>query len=438
MQGWDAPKPRSSSTYNSRFTRGTTTILTKYGVGKPSRDEYELAHCSLHAMNGGTKSSSLCFDLDRCMRIMSTSTNNTTKTKHPSKQMQMQMQLPMKIYAHGENSKNMLERAIRIGNRNHNTSTNTSLIASLIEITNDANNACLLFASSSDAITATKSPQWNLGKNHFIIRENVGDFPFGPTQHAMAALGSNTFSEAGFRSGYDVAVPMGAKWKVPGHLQRDANDVGRTRPYLLTFKGSIQNSLQPYYQHRWLAAEYLWNVNEQISAESQQESGGKVKIDVQCKKMNLISGKRIIKGYDESPSAENYNDMMLNSTFGFCPGGSGISSYRFAEVLSAGGIPVVVAGTIPVLSPEVDWSGCIVVVSEARIVDLPRILRMILLDEDEIRDRRDSCRQLYLSLYSSNDLTIAFMMRVWVQRIENAIREKEMFARLNDLMAEGN
>ena len=57
----------------------TTTILTKYGVGKVIRNEHELAHCSLHAMNGGTKDSSLCFDLDRCMII-----NNQYKSRRKS------------------------------------------------------------------------------------------------------------------------------------------------------------------------------------------------------------------------------------------------------------------------------------------------------------------------------------------------------------------
>jgi len=80
--------------------------------------------------------------------------------------------------------------------------------SSLIERTEDANGACLLFADSSKAITATKSPHWKLGKNYFIRRENIGHPPFGPTPYVMTALESKTFIEANFWSGYDIAVPM--------------------------------------------------------------------------------------------------------------------------------------------------------------------------------------------------------------------------------------
>lgn len=110
------------------------------------------------------------------------------------------------------------------GNQNHNQNTPLS---SLIDMTNDANNACLFFASSSDAITATKSPHWNLQSSrqepiHHSRTAIVGEHPFGPTEYAMAAMESNTLSRKlafGFRSSYDVAVPMRSKWKMPEDSQ---------------------------------------------------------------------------------------------------------------------------------------------------------------------------------------------------------------------------
>lgn len=411
-QGWDSPKPRSSSSYNSKFIRGQSNIITKYGVGKINKEEYEQAQCSLHPMNGASQPvSSLCFDLDRCIVDSTSNNNHNNSTNNNSNKVQKQMQLPMKVFLHGNYSETLFRNAFK----------KDKDLSSLMEITKDPNSACLFFAHYREAVETTKSPHWNFGKNHFILKENTGDHPFGKTQHAMAALGHRVFTDANFRPGYDVSTPMWPKWKVPQELKAMANDVYRERPYLMSFKGTIVNSFQPFYQHRWLAAEYLWEEPD-------------FRIDVRCKKMSMIPGreKRVVKPYEVEPSPEDYNDLMLNSTFGFCPGGSSITSYRFTEYLSAGAIPVIVAGTIPPLSPEVDWSNCLVTVSEARIVDLRRILRDI--SREEVLERRRNCRNIYSSLFQSNDFAISYIMRIWVQRIENAIEEREKLKDLNKLV----
>ena len=198
-----------------RSTRETTLrrFLQNMVLGKS---------CSLHAMNGGTKDSSLCFDLDRCMSI-----NNQYKARRKSycttKTKQMQLVANENIctwHKLHEHARECYHIHIA-GNKNPNPNTPLS---SLIEITNDANNAYLFFASSTDAITATKPPHWNIQSRqepfHYSRKANVGDHPFGPTQHAMAALGNKTSSEARFRSSYDVAVPMRATWKIPEDLQQ--------------------------------------------------------------------------------------------------------------------------------------------------------------------------------------------------------------------------
>ena len=77
------------------------------------------------------------------------------------------------------------------------------------------------------------------------------------------------------------------------------------------------------------------------------------------------------------------------------------SSYRFGEVLLAGGIPVIVPGTIPPLHPEIDWGRCIVTVSETRIVDLPRLLRGM--SEEEVRKRQTECQRLFNQIIKEAD-----------------------------------
>jgi hypothetical protein len=165
-----------------------------------------------------------------------------------------------------------------------------------------------------------------------------------------------------------------------------------------------------------------------------------VVVDVQCKHRKLLGGKATYKPY--RMDASSYNDMIWNSTFGFSPGGSSVGSYRFGEVLSTAGIPVVTQDFAPPLSPEVDWSKCIVIVSEARIVDLPRILRNI--PQEEIRMRQQACWQLLQHVIGDHQkqgdngwrhdarITFAKAMDVWAIRISNAIKQAEQLEALNN------
>lgn len=133
------------------------------------------------------------------------------------------------------------------------------------------------------------------------------------------------------------------------------------------------------YQHRWLAAEYLYEESD-------------VAIDVQCKHKTLWGDTVTFAPYD-NPSQNNFDDLMVNSTFAFCPGGSHVTSFRFTEVLSAGSIPVLLPEIVTPFFPEVDWDDCVIRVSQARIVDLPRILRAI--TPESIRTRQVNCQRLY-------------------------------------------
>eukprot|EP00537_Pseudo-nitzschia_pungens_P019656 CAMPEP_0172403968 /NCGR_PEP_ID=MMETSP1061-20121228/61305_1 /TAXON_ID=37318 /ORGANISM="Pseudo-nitzschia pungens, Strain cf. pungens" /LENGTH=250 /DNA_ID=CAMNT_0013138561 /DNA_START=18 /DNA_END=770 /DNA_ORIENTATION=+ len=191
----------------------------------------------------------------------------------------------------------------------------------------------------------------------------------------MAALGSVVLTEAQTRPGYDIPLPLDAIWKNQNH---DEQSYG-PRKYLLSFKGSIQDTLQPYYQHRWLAAEYLHHEPDVV-------------MDVQCKHKTLWGDTVTFATYDNS-SQDNFDDLMVNSTFAFCPGGSHVTSFRLTEVLSAGAIPVLLPEIVTPFYPELDWSDCVIRVSQARIVDLPRMLRAI--PPERVRERQSQCRRLH-------------------------------------------
>jgi hypothetical protein len=129
--------------------------------------------------------------------------------------------------------------------------------------------------------------------------------------------------------------------------------------------------------------------------------------------------KVVVQPYDNDDKNydEEYSDMMWNSTFGFAPGGSGAGSFRFGEILSTGGIPVLVvddhqqssssSSWVPPLYPEEaigtaggnsssTWKQCIVFVEERYLIDLPRILRRM--SATEIRQRREHCWRLFQNI----------------------------------------
>jgi hypothetical protein len=196
---------------------------------------------------------------------------------------------------------------------------------------------------------------------------------------------------------------------------------------MLSFKGSIQDTLQPYYQHRWLASEY-WYADKDVE------------IDVQCKHKTLLRGTmQTIRQYDhhhDSSSSsssssssispeQHFDDLMVNATFGFCPGGSHVTSFRFSEVLSVGGIPVVPPEVVVPFGPELDWSGCVVRISVARLIDLPRILRTI--SPQDIQQRQVECQRLYRYIQNQpgQAMGLTTTLNVWVHRIQQAVRQAQ-------------
>lgn len=347
-QGWEGPRPRSASTYDP-FSSSPfpVRLITSYGVGKVRKVEYEQPQCLLL-----TKP---CFDMDRC--VIPTFGVDGTNTNY------QKLIQPLPVFAYPGQARTDLKDVLDVGD----------FSAFSIRIVEDPLMACLLISHVDDLKIAKKSHSWNLGANHYVygvakpITENV--------HYDLAALGSVVMTEAQIRPGYDIPLPLPAIWKVGDHVEQ----LHGPRKYLLSFKGSIQDTLQPYYQHRWLAAEYLYDESDVV-------------VDVQCKNKKLWGDTVTFSAYDD-PSQDNFDDLMVNSTFAFCPGGSHVTSFRFTEVLSAGAIPVLLPEIVTPFYPELDWSDCVIRVSQARIVDLPRILRAI--EPEKVRERQRHCQRLY-------------------------------------------
>lgn len=312
----------------------------------------------------------------------------------------------------------------------------------------DHSQACLVLVEPGQYGSADElynSEHWRAsqnGQNHFIWKYSrigwdrlggmYGDVPFSTSfSVGKAAVAAESLTRAHMRPQYDMVLPLERKWGRP--VAPSQVDVHRPRTHLLSFRGRIFYYQHPYFQHRWLAYQY-WD--RSFDAKDHNISSQDVVIDVECVHINRwdISKKTVVHPYQSSSSS--YEDMMWNSVFGFAPGGSAVGSFRFGEILSTGGIPVVVGvDFVPPLAPEVDWSSCVVYVTESRIIDLPSILRSI--PESEVRQRQTACWHLFHSVYgdrrypadlSSDGLwrgddrvTFTLAMELWALRVFNSI-----------------
>ena len=310
---------------------------------------------------------------------------------------------------------------------------------------------------------------WDMG--NFEMCAWTGDHVFQNFHYEYAAVASQSLNLPSTRIGYDQVLPLVRKWHRP--LASANVDIHRPRRWLLSFRGDIQHKGIPYYSHRWLASEYWENATD-------------IYVDAQCRKNH-----RTYKDYDTPGSM--YHHIMMNSTFGFCPGnfvmnfqyhcllapsvlcsflllsshasmkyyvlisfnllflpffivccpgGAGVSSYRLGEYLSTGTIPVVVGDILAPYAPELDWSECWIVVSEARVADLPRILRE--LSPEEVRHRQARCWHLHGLIWGEryrpskkgwvDDPRVTFTkgMEIWAVRIANAIESTRRIQQIVD------
>ena len=416
FQPWDGPRPRSrslSSTSTETINSvPSTRLLTSFGVGTPLKLEYEQPQCqhdhhSHHLQRTGW--SNRCFDLGRCQ------ISKIQQKRHPSgEEASKSSKVPghINIYAHEGRARTDITQAMKkMTNQDEKEVIETTNLK--VKMVDDPKDACLLIVHIDDLqrIKTHTNQTWNHGRNHYVygIVEPIDSRQY--VHFDYASVGSIVWTHEHIRLGYDIAVPLPSKWSAPPpliqdyhRLERKNNNtltaidwlddslLHRQRKYLMTFQGSIQDTLQPYYQHRWLAAEYLYD---------HTSNNPDVVIDVQYKHKTIWGDRVLTVPYDDM-NPEHFDELMTDSTFAFCPGGSQVTSYRFTEVLSVGSIPVITPEIIAPFAPELDWTGCVVRVSQSRIVDLVRILRSI--PPEEIQQRQTECRRLFK--FISNDIIL--------------------------------
>lgn len=371
-------RPRVSPKYNPySHTNPLTYQYTHY----KHQNSHDIPACRLALP---------CFDLTRC-----------TSRKDG----------PLKVFPHGPAAEARLDYAVQ------------KFPQDVQKVVNP-DDACLfvmVFGSydTPEELTSN-STIWNHGQNHFIFESarffdsNV-DYPFNMIPDAnfeMAAVSQSCQDNSYFRVGYDMHIWLFAKWHRP--FRYNQLKLHRPRRLLLSFKGNIYPWRELNWQHRWIAAEYWHNEPDVVT-------------DTKCEKDH----------HYELTNPQDYEELLLNSTFVFCPGG-GVNSFRFAEALAADAIPVVTSDFPAPFEPEIDWSGCLVRVSEARVVNVPQIVRDI--PPEEVRERQKKCAILLRKIIgkdANNDQGVwsdstnqhfAISMKVWSIRISTALLQKEHLA----------
>lgn len=310
---------------------------------------------------------------------------------------------------------------------------------STIKVVDRPENACLAVLSGNymgpgvnarSYLNLLGHTPWKEGRNHFIWEANrcfVDHQDYLMTKNInfqRAALSGPNFNDLNLRQQFDIPIPYFQRsqqqdFSVNATLMTSL-DLHRPRRFLIMFKALFQTYNLFWQQHRWLAFQY-WDRRDPD-----------ILMDVKCGKKDKFSL--------PTGSAE-YAGYMLDSAFVFCPGGLSPSSYRFHEALALQAIPVVTADFVAPFEPDIDWSDCLVRVSESRIADIPRLLRETYSQED-IKKRREQCQILFMQTigWVKNDdfwqinhgrQAFEMAMKVWAVRVKSAFAAQRIS---NDVM----
>ena len=270
--------------------------------------------------------------------------------------------------------------------------------------------ACLRVAtpkSFSSPAAMLGSTEWEGGKNWLLWESNWflwgkdweaivnPDRPFWTrSKHdwGFAANAASSITPAALRSGFDVPTPLRPKVNWSYAQRNTAAQTSRQRNLLLGFRGHVNDWPMWWYSHRVMVAEHLHDPNHGIL------------LEVRCG----------AAAYPASPF--DFTALLLNSSFGFAPGGGGQHSYRFSEILQAGGIPVITTEQVAPFDGDIDWSRCLVRIDETRLAAIVDVLRK--LTPAEIQARRVACAAIRISVLGEGPSdTFATALSVWARRL---------------------
>lgn len=281
--------------------------------------------------------------------------------------------------------------------------------------TNDPNKACLFFVFLDTpglyrpALHPSKLPYWQGGLNHVLITFGDKWLNKGPPPESIgyASAMATVIHESIYRPGFDVSIPLPAKL----HFSKVRETKAFDRKYLMTFRGLryLQNDgvLRSFTEFR-----RMHNGEDVIVVTSCRHPNHKnlrrdnATLDKDCRNDEALHDK-----YD-------FADLM-NTTFGLAPAGRQPSSYRFAELLSAGAVPVLIADNyVKPYDKLVQWHRCIL---QFPSTEMHRILKTVrAMKREEVERRQKYCLQVYARWFARDEALFEASMEAQKTRFMGA------------------
>ncbi|KAH7433069.1 hypothetical protein KP509_07G053500 [Ceratopteris richardii] len=193
-----------------------------------------------------------------------------------------------------------------------------------------------------------------------------------------------------YRPGFDVSIPLPAK----RHFSNLRHLGPFQRKYLMTFRGlrylendgTLRSSSDFRGMHNGADIVVVTSCRHVGNGRVRKENAT---IDEECKRDEAIH-----KSY-------KFDDLM-NSTFGLAPAGRQPSSYRFAEILSAGGVPVLVVDNyVKPFETLIQWHRCALQFPSSEMHRIVKTIRAM--KPAEVKRRQRYCLHVYERWFSSDE-----------------------------------
>lgn len=282
-----------------------------------------------------------------------------------------------------------------------------------VRVTENAAEACLLVPHVQDlqgidlhnfvrapVDLAALLPYWNGGRNHLIFEFTDYETPHFDAGRAIL-LRSNC-RRYYCREGYDLAVPIYQRFRLPEPAERALAAHAGVRPYLLSFKGT--RSRDKPYRNRISS---IHNGRDVLILVACHADGWLPVVDGECDEQQ----RRL--------DTHSYEELLLNSMFSLVPEGTAPHSYRLFEVMQAGSIPVIVSDDFVLPLPDlIDWRQISIHLPIAEIERLPALLRS--LPAERVLWMQRAVRETWLRYFRTFELSMQWSVEMLRRRLYSA------------------
>ena len=258
-----------------------------------------------------------------------------------------------------------------------------------------------------------KLSHWDNGRNHLLLVQSDASEPMLPAEKAVF-VAAPMWNVGGYRPGYDIAAPLWDRSSsVSGGPPSQQVRLNSTRPILLGYKGQLgwfDVHSAPQVVREWIDSSRHGQRDDNptslredwIRMKATELHNGEDIISVgYCTGMGGMQlNEEACKEHQTRSDMWDFGELLSSADFGLVLPGVSPMSYRLAETMSYGSIPVVVSDYISLPFPDlINWGEFVVLVAEGQVLQVPDILRRI--DSDERRRMREKVNEVYEKYFAS-------------------------------------